>query len=348
MSKISIPYFEGRLWQVGPLSLVISTRQLMVHAILLLLALAVAFYSMTLGRIEVATLQVIDIVLGNGDGGMVERIVMNVRLPRILTALFVGAALGISGAIFQSISRNALGSPDVIGFTTGAASGALMQIVIFGGGALAVSSSAIAGGLITAMAVYLLSMKSGSVGGYRLILTGIGIGAVLSAFNGLLLVKGTIDDAILASLWLSGSLHGRTWMHVFPVMLGVIVLLPIAISMGKQLSLTEMGDDLAMQLGVSVERCRFVMILCAVVLAALATGAAGPIAFIALAAPQLVRRLLRDHNLPLVGSALMGACLLLFANLFIQLLPLNMTVPVGRVTGIIGGLYLIWLLTRRH
>lgn len=171
--------------------------------------------------------------------------------------------------------------------------------------------SAIAGGVMTAIAVYLLSVKSGTVGRYRLVLTGIGVGSVLTALNGLLLVKGSLDSAITANLWLSGSLHAREWSHVFPVMCGVLVLLPLIKSLARSLQMLEMGDEIARQLGVVVEPIRLFMILAAVTLAALATGAAGPIAFIALAAPQLAARLRQTANIPLVSAGLMGACLLL-------------------------------------
>ncbi|MBN8934526.1 MAG: iron chelate uptake ABC transporter family permease subunit, partial [Rhizobium pusense] len=143
-------------------------------------------------------------------------------LPRVLVAVFAGASLGVSGAVFQSVSRNPLGSPDVIGFTTGAATGALAQIVIFGGGPLAVALSAVLGGLVTATLVYLLSFKQGVTGGYRLVLTGIGAGATLNALNGLMLVKGSLDNAIAANLWLAGSLDARNWDHALTVVAGAL------------------------------------------------------------------------------------------------------------------------------
>lgn len=311
-----------------------------------LIVLVLACYALTIGRYPISLPELWQVLSGQGGSLVQERIVFNIRLPRIVTAVFVGAALGISGGIFQSVSRNALGSPDVIGFTTGAATGAIAQIVLFEQGPVQVAVAAILGGLVTAAVVYLISRKAGVVGGYRLILTGIGIGAVLSALNGLMLVKGNIDNAVTANLWLAGSLHARTWSHALPVMVGVVVLMPLAMLLARQLSLMEMGDDLATQLGIRVERVRQLMLLTAVVLAALATGAAGPIAFIALAAPQLISRLLRGVQLPVYGSAVIGALLMVVADFITQLQPLNLTLPIGRMTGIVGGIYLIWLLTR--
>ncbi|WP_371410778.1 FecCD family ABC transporter permease [Vibrio penaeicida] len=337
---------NGHVLRFGSLSLPYQLLHIVVALILFTFVCAISTYSMTLGKFNISLVQVVDAILGMGEGGIKERVILNIRLPKVLTAIFVGAALGISGAVFQSVSRNALGSPDVIGFTTGAATGAIAQIVLFEQGALEVALAAIVGGILTAVIVYLLAVKAGVVGGYRLILTGIGIGSILSALNGLMLVKGNLDSAIMANLWLAGSLHARTWTHVYPVLIGVVVLLPVMMILKRALSMIEMGDDIATQLGIRVERVRLSMIFFAVVLAAFATGAAGPIAFIALAAPQLVGRLRQSRALSLFSSALMGALLVLMADVLIQWLPFQASVPIGRMTGIVGGIYLIWLLTR--
>src|SRR5699024_679929 len=155
-----------------------------------------------------------------------SKIVLDVRLPLVATTVFAGAALGLSGAVFQSVSRNALGSPEIIGFTTGAATGAITQIVIFDAGPVTVSLGAVSGGLATAVVVYLLSVKNRVTGGYRLILVGIGVGAVLQAANNLLLLTGDLDSAVTANFWLAGSLDARGWEHALPVMTGVLVAIP--------------------------------------------------------------------------------------------------------------------------
>lgn len=327
-------------------SFVFRTRPALVVLTLLGLAVLAAATAMTIGTFDLSIEDVFRILFGRGDGGAPERVVMNIRLPRVLTGLFAGAALGASGAVFQSVSRNALGSPDVIGFTTGAATGAIAQIVVFQGGPNQVALSAVLGGVLTAVVVYLLSFKNGSVGGYRLVLTGIGVGAVLSALNGLLLVRGSLDNAVAANLWLAGSLNARNYTHVYPVMIGVLILVPIIGFLGKRLSLMEMGDDVARQLGIAVGRTRLFAVFGAVLLAALATAAAGPIAFVALAAPQLVMRLNRSGEVPVFGAAAMGALMILLADLLSQLAPGGWNLPIGRMTGVLGGIYLIWLLTR--
>ncbi|WP_121406966.1 FecCD family ABC transporter permease, partial [Pseudomonas aeruginosa] len=249
-------------------------------------------------------------------------------------------------AIFQSISRNPLGSPDVIGFTTGAASGAIVQIILFDAGPLATSLAALAAGLCTALAVVLLARRGATAGGYRLVLVGIGVGASLSGLNSLLLVTGNLDQAMYAQLWLAGSLNTRTWSHVVPAALGLLASVPLALYHGRRLEVLELGDASAAQLGVAVERVRLQMVLVAVGMTAIATAAAGPIAFIALAGPQLARRLTRSAGVPLLSGALMGAVLLLAADLLGQRLAYVANVPIGLMTGLLGGFYLLWLLLR--
>lgn len=334
------------LWRSRHASFAVDLRLVAVTLALAGLAVLAALYAITLGRISIPFGEVLATLAGHGDGGMKQQIVVNLRLPRVLVAIFAGAALGVSGSVFQSVSRNTLGSPDVIGFTTGAATGALAQIVLFGGGPLAVSLSAVLGGVLTAGLVYLLSFKHGATGGYRLVLTGIGAGATLNAVNGLMLVRGDLDNAVAANLWLAGSLNARTWEHVFPVMGGCFILIPLIGLAVTRLGLIEMGDDVARQLGVNVERTRFGMVAGAVLLAGLATGSAGPIAFVALAAPQLAARLTRTRGVPVASAAAMGAFLLVLADLLTQLAAFDLILPIGRMTGLVGGLYLLWLLTR--
>ncbi len=351
MNRVSSPLSRtpGRfVWRSRRMSFAVGIRPVAITLCLLVVTLCAALFAITLGRVPVPFMEVIATLFGQGEGGMREQVILNLRLPRLLVAIFAGAALGVSGAVFQSVSRNALGSPDVIGFTTGAATGALFQIVIFGGGPLAVALSAMFGGLATATVVYLLSFKHGVTGGYRLVLIGIGAGATLSALNGLMLVKGDLDNAITANLWLAGSLDARNWDHARTVMGGALLLVPLIGLAATRLRMIEMGDDLARQLGVHVERTRFAMIACAVLLAGVATGAAGPIAFLALAAPQLAARLTASRGVPVLSAAAMGAFLLVIADLITQYIAADLILPIGRTTGLVGGLYLLWLLTRKR
>ncbi len=328
-------------------SLRLHRRGLGLNLMLAGLLVAGAIAALLQGRIPVSPADLWQLLTGAAPGRAVAHAVFDIRLPRLLVTLGAGAALGASGAVFQSIARNPLGSPDVIGFTAGAASGALLQIIAFGGTGADVVPAAMAGALLTGAGVYLLARKNGRVGAHRLVLTGIGVGAMLSALNALLLVKGDLDAAISANLWLAGSVEGRNWGHVWPLWAGLALLLPAMLFGMRPLALMAMGDDLAGPLGVAVERVRGGMLLAALLLVALATSAAGPIAFVALAAPQLAQRLGRTVEQPLFGAALMGALLLTGADLLTRVLPVGAVLPVGQVTGVLGGLYLIWLLTRQ-
>lgn len=326
--------------------MLVSARALVLGTALLVILGILGLIALSMGRTEVPLAHVIAILTGAMGDDAAARIIRDIRLPRVITACGVGAALGVSGAIFQSVSRNVLGSPDVIGFLTGAATGAIGWIVLVGSSPLAVAAAAITGGVLTAILVYVLARRDGVVASHRLVLVGIGVGSVLSALNGLLLVRGQLDNAVMANLWLAGSLGARNWGHALPVALGVLLLTPLAILCARPLRLIEMGDDMARQLGVRVERSRLIAMGIAVVLAALATGAAGPIAFIALAAPQIARSLTRSSDVPILTAALVGAVLLMLADALTQALAFNATLPIGRVTGLIGGLYLAWLISR--
>jgi len=318
-------------------------RPLLVGLALAAVALAGAILMIGTGDYPLSPGQVIATLLGGGDESTAF-IVETLRLPRTVTALLVGAALGVAGAIFQSIARNPLGSPDVIGFTYGAATGALLVILIWEGGSRDIALGAIAGGALTAAVVYGLSFRGG-VQGYRLVLVGIGIGAMLLAVNNYLLTRARRDDAYEAARWLIGSLNNAAWENVVPVAIALGALLPVAFLLGSRLRMLEMGDDAAMALGVNVERSRLALSGTGVALTAVGVAATGPIAFVALAAPQLARRLTRTSSPGMLTSALMGSVILVLSDLAGQrLAPKDM--PVGVVTGLVGGLYLAWLLSR--
>ncbi|MEH0195164.1 iron chelate uptake ABC transporter family permease subunit [Caulobacter sp. CCNWLY153] len=336
----------GPVWRANRIAVRLHPRTMTVTLLLALLTLGLTAGLLTMGRFEISLSQIAEVLFSGGGEERDRRIVLGLRLPRATTGFFVGAALGVSGAVFQSVSRNPLGSPDVIGFMTGSATGAIAWIILVGQQPLGIAAAAVCGGLAAAVIVYLLSLSGGRIASDRLVLIGIGVGATLGALNGLLLSRGQLDSAVLANLWLAGSLNARTWDHVVPVMMAVIVLTPLAMALAPRLAIMEMGDDLARQLGIPVDRTRLFAVATGVILAALATGAAGPIAFIALAAPQLAKRLSLSRGVPIATAALMGGSLVLVADLVTQALPLHATLPIGRMTGLIGGVYFLWLLSR--
>ncbi|MFK0003573.1 FecCD family ABC transporter permease [Paenarthrobacter sp. NPDC090522] len=319
-------------------------RAVAVCAVLAAGLVIVAVLSLTTGDYSLSLTAVVDSLFGHGTG-LESFVVSTLRLPRVVTAVLVGAALGLSGAVFQSLSRNPLGSPDVVGFTSGAAAAAVLEILVFGGGPVQIAGASIVGGLGTALVVYLISFRRGATAGYRLILVGIGISAMLGSVTAYLLVRANLYEAQSAQVWLIGSLNGAGWGVATPLAVALALLVPLTLTAGRSLALLEMGDQAATALGIAVERTRFRLVIVASALTAAAVAAAGPIAFVALAAPQLSRRLTGNSGVPLVPSAFMGALLLSTSDFGAQrAFPLQL--PVGLVTGLIGGMYLCWLLVK--
>lgn len=315
--------------------------------LLLLAALGcVAVYALGTGDYRLTPGEVVDTLNGAGPPGA-RFVVFELRLPRLLVGCAVGASLALAGALLQSLTRNPLGSPDVVGFTVGAASGGVLVILVFGGTTLTVSLGAVGGGLATSLAMYLLAMRGGDGGrGTRLILVGIGMSAMLEALNAYLLSRASVNEAQSASAWLVGSLNARGWEHLTPVAVTLAVLGAVLVVLIDDLRVMELGDDNAASLGVHVRRVRFSVLAVVVGFSAVATAVAGPVAFIALTAPPLARLLTRTPGPNLPASALTGALLLTVSDLFAQRLLAPTILPVGVMTGAIGGVYLCFLLFR--
>lgn len=335
-----------RIVRFGTWSIRVNRRSATVCGILLLIMAAAVVVSLCVGTITLSPADLLGTVTGEASASTV-RSVWSRRMPRALSALLVGAGLAMSGAVFQSLSRNPLGSPDIIGFTTGAATGAMVQIILFRGGVFETAIAALVGGFATAVIVYFLARRDGVSGGIRLVLVGIGVGAGMSALSSLLMVRADINDATVAQLWSSGSLIGRGWAHALILLAVLAIITPVLAGLVRNISFIEMGDDTAQALGVSVERHRIWALLLAVAAAAAAVAVAGPIAFIAFAAPQVARRIAPTTGVQLGVSALTGALLLLLADLLASNLDIGLRTPVGLVTSLLGGVYLLSLLARR-
>ncbi|MBW3649394.1 MAG: iron chelate uptake ABC transporter family permease subunit [Actinobacteria bacterium] len=303
--------------------------------------------NLSVGDFPIPLGEVVASILGHG-GADSDFIVRTLRLPRSLTAVLVGAAFGLSGAIFQSLARNPLASPDIIGVTAGAAAAAVAAIVLGGvASSAALAAAALAGGLAAALVVYGLAFRKG-VTGYRLVLVGIGITAVLSSVTSYLLTRAEIFDAQRATVWLTGSLNGRGWEHVRPVGAALAVLVPATLVLGRAMRALQLGDDAARGLGVPVDRARLGLVVTGVGLAAVATASAGPVAFVALVSPQIARRLVGASPLGLVPAALVGAVVMLLADLVGRRMFAPIELPVGVITAVVGAPYLLWLLARAN
>ncbi|MEV0282883.1 MULTISPECIES: iron chelate uptake ABC transporter family permease subunit [unclassified Kribbella] len=323
-----------------------QARSFTVIVVLAVLVFAVFCVSLSLGDFKIPVVDVVKTLFGGGDRAT-EFIVNRLRLPRALTGLMVGAALGMSGAIFQSIARNPLASPDIIGVTYGASAFAVFAIVTLGLTGVAVSAFAIVGAVLTAFIMYVLAWRQG-VSSYRLILIGIGIGAIATSITSYLLTKARVEIAQQALIWLTGSLNGRDWSNVRSMGITLAVLTPLMMFLVHQLRILQLGDETAYGLGLRVELSRLGLIVIGVLLAAVATAAAGPIGFVAFVAPPIARRLTRSPGPAMIASALLGALVVSVSDLIAQHAFGDTQLPVGVVTGVVGAPYLMFLLARSN
>jgi iron complex transport system permease protein len=328
-----------RTLRIGAASATYRRRQLVVPLLVLAVLVLAAAASLGRGDFPISVPEVLRALVGMGEETQ-RFIVLELRAPRIVVAVLVGVALGVSGALIQTFARNPLASPDVLGVTGGAAIGAVAVIVLGGTttaggllGGLGLPAAALAGGLLMALLVFGLAWRSG-VDGYRLVLVGIGLSAMAQAVVAYLLTRSTIQDAAVANVWITGSLNGRGWDQALPLAGALLVLLPAALGLSRVLTALQFGDETARALGVV-----------AVALAAFAVSAAGPVQFVALVVPQIAVRLTGGSRPPLLASGLLGALLVVASDLLARTV-LPDSFPVGVVTAVIGAPYLLWLLVR--
>ncbi|MCR3721528.1 MULTISPECIES: FecCD family ABC transporter permease [Prauserella salsuginis group] len=324
----------------------LQRRSALLTSMLWLCALTLAVAALGLGEFDLRLADTLR-VLGGGGTLIEYDVVVRDRLPRVVTGLGVGAAFAVSGAILQRIAANPLVSPDVIGVNAGASFGALLVMTVAGGAGASLVLGALAGALLTSAAIVLIALNRG-LNGYRLVLVGIGIAAMLSSAISYLLVRADYHQVLSAASWLTGSLANRGTLHVTIVLVALAVAVPVLLVLGRHLRILELGDDLARTLSGGTTRVRLALITTAVVLAAMATAAAGPIGFIALVAPQITRRLLAGRPVTLGPAAAAGALLVTGADLVARLLFAPTELPVGAVTGVLGAPVLLYLLARAN
>lgn len=339
---------RSRRVRLGPLQTRIDLRAATICVGALLIALAVSLVALAIGKVQLSVGEVVGALVGEADR-FTYTVVVDWRGPRVVAAVVFGAALGVSGAVFQSLTRNPLASPDIIGFSSGSYTGALIVIILIGGSYLQTAAGALLGGLLTAAVVYLFAYRQG-VQGFRLIVVGIAISSMLASLNTWMMLTADLDVAMSAAAWGAGSLNAISWQQTGVAAVAVVVLLVLVGLLSRPLHQLEMGDDAAKALGVAAEPSRLALMIVGVALTATVTAAAGPISFVALAAPQIARRLTRTPGTTVAGAACVGALLLSASDLAAQhLFPIAL--PVGVITVVVGGCYLVWLLireVRRH
>ena len=331
--------------RAGRVGAEIRVRVLVVSALMLLPIALCTYLALALGTIEVSAAELWEVLRGDG-GKALTKVVIEWRFPRAVVAILLGAALGLSGAIFQSLTRNPLGSPDIVGFNNGAYVGVIAVTIAGLSGLVWTSIGAVIGGLATAFVVYALSFRRG-VQGFRFIIVGIAVSAMLASLNTWFSIFADLDVAMEVAVWGAGSLLGTTWNTVAVAAVVIGVLVACLFVAGRWMPFLELGDDVAKVLGLPVECAKAILIVLGVALTAVATAVAGPIMFVALAAPQIARLLCRTgDSVTLLGSAAIGAAIVPAADLLAQHAFSDADLPVGAITVCIGGIYLVWLLAR--
>ena len=335
-----------------PFSYRIDRRVPFIALAILVFTAVVLVLSISYGEYNIPPLEVVRTIFRTNtdhpDYANYALVVHTFRLPRIMLAFLVGAALAVSGALMQGITRNALADPYLLGVSGGAALVAVTLIVWIDTISIsALPFGAFAGALLTAGAIYLFAWRNGSSTPIRLILIGIAIEALVGAVTSVMLLFGNIYDVQQAYVWLTGSVYGRNWEHVHALGAWLIVLLPTAFLLARQLNTLNLGDDTAKGLGLRVEWGRGLLMIVSVALAAAAVSVAGTIGFVGLVAPHITRRLVGPaHEGLLPVSALFGGALVTLADLIGRWVIAPSELPVGIVIAMIGAPYFLFLLYR--
>jgi iron complex transport system permease protein len=331
------------LLRLGRASFLVHRRALVVAVVLAVLLAAVVVVSLSVGESFVSPVEVCRVLLGRPSPD--ELVVGTLRLPRLVVGLLAGTAFGVAGALIQTVARNPLASPDVIGVThgAGAATVAAMSFGLVSHEVLPYVS--VGGGLAATLLVYVFAWRRG-LHASRFVLVGVGISVALGSLTQLFLTKGDNLVAQQAKVWLTGSLNGRGYDQAAPLALVLLLALPAALWAARAQRSASFDDDTATALGVRLDQTRLGLAALGVVLASVATGAAGPIDFVALVAPQIARRLTRTTQIPLLSSALAGALIVVAADLLARRLFAPIELPVGVLTAVVGAPYLMWLIFR--
>uniref|UniRef100_A6VSH3 Transport system permease protein n=1 Tax=Marinomonas sp. (strain MWYL1) TaxID=400668 RepID=A6VSH3_MARMS len=316
---------------------------------LLVFFLSIILLSLCLGEEFIALPQLFQVLLGKG-GQAAQFVVETLRMPRVLMAAMVGAALASSGLVLQSMIRNPLASPDIIGITGGASAAAVCFLSFFATamGGIWLPVFAIAGALLAALLIYALAWNSG-VTPMRLVLVGIGISSAMGAVTTFVIAASPLSTSITAYIWLTGSVYGASWIEVKALLPWLLISWPLAFYLARRVNTQELGDQLATGLGIPVQRLRLILLFLSVIMAAPAIAYAGAVGFVGLIAPHIARRLVvRSFALLLPTSALVGACLVMLADLCGRLLFQPLDIPAGVFVSAIGAPFFIYLLYRQR
>ncbi|AKP46559.1 MULTISPECIES: FecCD family ABC transporter permease [Bacillus] len=329
-------------------------RVIWITTVFIILILFTILISLQLGSFSIKPWEVVQTFLGQGTRKQ-EIVLFSMRLPRIVMAILVGTALAVSGAILQSITKNDLADPGIMGISSGAALAVVMYIYFMNGNVYDGVSNltiwtmpvvAFFGSILGAVLIYLFAWKKG-INPTRLILIGIGINSAFQALMIIFQLRFTTQEFNRVMVWISGSIWGTSWIYVITILPWIIVFLFFAIYKARFLDVFLLGDHLSIGLGVQVEKARRILILFAVALAGVATSVAGTISFLGLISPHIARKLVGPkHKLLLPVSALVGTLLLLISDTIARNIVAPAEIPVGIVVSIIGVPYFLYLMVK--
>ncbi|WP_258370077.1 MULTISPECIES: iron chelate uptake ABC transporter family permease subunit [unclassified Curtobacterium] len=319
-------------------------RELLVLAGALVLVVVLAVAALGLGEIAISPGAVLAALVGRADR-VTDFVITELRGPRLLAAVLVGASLGTAGGIVQSVVRNPIASPDVIGITSGASASGITAIALFAASGLTLFSVVVVGAVLVTVVIAALSWRGG-IGDNRLVLVGVGVAAIAVSVTGWMLTRGNVQDAAVALVWLTGSLNAVDPTVLAVLAVAFVVLFVLALLQSPRLGVLTLGDDVAASLGLPPDRAKVLLVLTAVGLSASAVAAAGPVSFVALMAAPIARRLVGRGRVAVAPAAAVGAVIVQASDLVAQFAIPGVAVPVGVVTGIVGAPYLLWLIAR--
>lgn len=311
-----------------------------------LITLTIMVISVGYGEYAIPPLEVLKTILGLETGNSDYAFIVNIlRLPRVLVAFLVGVGLAIAGTILQGLTRNPLADPGIIGVSSGASLAAVTLIVLLPAAPLfLLPMAAFGGALIVAILIYLLAWEQGS-SSIRLILVGVGLATIVGALTTLMITFGEINSVSQALVWLAGSVYGRGWEHIWPLLPWLVLLVPMTWLLGRDLNTLNLGDEVARGLGSRVEFKRGLLLLISAALAGAAVATAGTIGFVGLMAPHIARQLVGpSHEGLMPTAALTGGMLVVLADLLGRSLFAPIEIPCGVITAAIGAPYFLYLM----
>lgn len=340
--KESFTIFDGKV------SFIINKKHIFVMGIFILLLFSIVIFSVSIGSTFISPFEVIKYTLLGGESEF-SFIIDVLRMPRVILSLLVGIALGVAGFLLQSVVRNPLASPDIIGITGGAKVAAVACLTFFTWIDLVwLPSVAIIGSALASFIIYTIAWKKG-VTPMRLVLVGIGIEAILGALVTMLIVFSPSYSTSEAYIWLTGSVYGSTWEDVYGLLPWIMIVIPLTLASVRKIAIQELGDDLATSAGLDVQKNRLIMIVLTVILAGSAVAFAGGIGFVGLIAPHIAKRIVtRSYSTLLVLSGCIGGAIVMLADVVSRTLFLPLDLPVGVFVSAIGAPFFIFLLYKNH